>query len=179
MPGTLFLNFFLSTVTFNLQHLELLSYTQIESYSFFSSMYCTELLLLKTGHHSVKALSCMFSIKSQSVRYHSETAYYLERLFFFLIRKRKCLTHLSQVTFVEQVLPTEIICCPAMCLVCSRWHYRTEKQDKRHLLSLQFAKIHKCEMYTFPARKKKWCSAPASDRQACIPACYFVFSMAT
>lgn len=60
MPGTLFLNFFLSTITFNLQHLELLSYTQIESYSFFSSMHCTELLLLKTGHHAVKALSSPF-----------------------------------------------------------------------------------------------------------------------
>lgn len=28
-----------------------------------------------------------------------------------------------------------------MSLICSHWHYRSEKQDKRHLLSLQFAKI--------------------------------------
>lgn len=40
-------------------------------------------------------------------------------------------------------------------------------------------KIHKCEMYTTPTWKEKnRCSAPASDSQACIPAYYFLFSMA-
>lgn len=54
----------------------------------------------------------MFSIITQSLstslRYHSELVYYLERLFFFLlIRKRKYLTHLSKVTFVELVPSTD------------------------------------------------------------------------
>lgn len=90
MPRTLFSNFFLSTVTYNVQHLELLSYTPIESYSFFSSVRCTELLLLKPVCQSVRALSSPFlhvSDISQSVRYHSEVVYYLESLYFYELGK--------------------------------------------------------------------------------------------
>lgn len=88
MPGTLFLNFFLSPVTFNVQHLELLSYTQIESYSFFRSLRCAELLPLKTAHQSVRALSSppLYGFHRKSVfKVPSETVYCLERLYLFFL----------------------------------------------------------------------------------------------
>jgi len=106
MPGTRFLNFCLSTVTFNLQHLELLSYTQIESYSFFSSVRRTEPLLAKTGRQGSGCESpfqpfpvCFPSYVNPCLSVSGailRQLTVLKDLFtFFLVRKRKCLAHLS------------------------------------------------------------------------------------
>lgn len=47
-------------------------------------------------------------------------------------------------SYVHKWVLSVIICCHAMSLICSRWRCRSEKQDNRHVLSLQKCINVKC-----------------------------------